>query len=97
MAKRFRAQGLTSYFGSTAFDMDVEGIYERGSRAYLEHRLAQIEVWMPYLMRRLGDGYRRAGGPCGHTVQGGDTASAALDVAYLQAVHRALYEALQAL
>ncbi len=94
MARRSRGIGLSAYFGYTAFDVDVDLVGERYNRAYLEHRLAQVELWMPYLVKRLAD---RKGRPARMLDSTTGATSEALDLAYLQAVRRALHDALKAL
>ncbi|MDQ4076887.1 MAG: hypothetical protein M3220_11660 [Chloroflexota bacterium] len=98
MARRSRGLGLSAYFNHTAFDVDTDVIFEHDSRAYLEHRLAQLDMWLPYLIKRLGDRHRQLGGSSERLMLGGDTVvEAALDLAYLQAIRQALHEALRAL
>jgi hypothetical protein len=97
MARRSRGLGLSAYFDFTVFDTNIAAIRETRSRVYLERRLAQVDVWLGYLSGRVEDRYRRGPSPALSSLHTSDTASAVLDVVYLQAVRRAIQETLRTL
>lgn len=94
MARRARGYGLTAYFGLTAFDIDARHIRETNGRAYLEHRLAQVDLWLIYLTTRLDKQRRQLRQPYPTPPQMRAALDEAMDLAYLQTMRQALYDAL---
>jgi hypothetical protein len=96
MTRRSRTLGLSAYFHHTAFDLNLNEIRENRSRGYLEHRLAQVDIWLFYLAKQLKDqpaSKRRPGSFSTDSTE----ANHLMDFAYLHAVRQAIYETLNTL
>lgn len=96
MARRSRGLGLTAFFNFTAFDIDTRAIGEGAGRAYLEHRLAQVDYWLDYMAGRVSARRRRRGSrPPFLPGRGSEALNDDLELVYLQSMRAALSDALE--
>ncbi|MBA3533443.1 MAG: hypothetical protein H0T73_16115 [Ardenticatenales bacterium] len=96
MARRSRTLGLSAYFHHTAFDLNLNEIRENRSRGYLEHRLAQVDIWLFHLAKQLRHPPIREPRPGSFSTDSIE-ANHLMDFAYLHAVRQAIYETLNTL
>ncbi|HBY94458.1 MAG: hypothetical protein M5U01_01320 [Ardenticatenaceae bacterium] len=99
MAQAWPLSGLPLYLRSSLYDVDVEALRGPHLRPYLEHRLRQVDTWLGYLAR-FDESQPQSGVDSAvwdYENVAIERASAVLDIAYLQAVRRAIAEALETL
>lgn len=97
MTRTWHDSGVSQYLRSSVYDIDVEELRDAQTRPYLEHRLRQVDGWLDYLRQRYHGRARRDAAVWRDDRAAVDMASDVLDVAYLQAVRRAIAEALETL